>query len=39
MYVTNVRPILEYASVVWDGCLISDTDELEKVQLYMLQEL
>ena len=34
MYVTFVRPILEYASVVWDGCLISDTDKFEKVHLY-----
>ena len=34
MYVTFVRPILEYASVVWDGCLISDTDKFENVQLY-----
>ena len=33
MYVTFVRPILEYASVVWDGCSISDTEKLEKVQL------
>ena len=34
MYVTFVRPILEYASVVWDGYLFSGTDKLEKVQLY-----
>ena len=34
MYVTFVRPLLEYASVVWDGCSILDTDKLEKVQLY-----
>ena len=33
MYVTFVRPLLEYASVVWDGCSILDTDKLEKVQL------
>ena len=38
MYVTFVRPLLEYASVVWDGCSILDTDKLEKVH-YMLQEL
>ena len=34
MYVTFVRPLLEYASVVCDGCSILDTDKLEKVQLY-----
>ena len=35
MYVTFVRPIiLEYASVIWGGCSISDTEKLEKVQLY-----
>ena len=33
MYITFVRPILEYASVVWDGCAISDLEKLEKVQL------
>lgn len=34
MYITFVRPILEYASVVWDGCSQHDIDKLEKVQLY-----
>lgn len=34
MYITFVRPILEYASVVWDGCSQYDIDKLEKVQLY-----
>ena len=34
MYVTFVRPILEYASVIWGGFSISDTEKLEKVQLY-----
>ena len=34
MYKTFVRPILEYASVVWVGCINSDLDKLEKVQLY-----
>ena len=34
MYVTFVRPILEYASVVWYTCSISDTVKLKKVQLY-----
>jgi hypothetical protein len=30
-YLTFIRPTLEYASTVWDGC--SDIDKLEKVQL------
>ena len=34
MYVTFVRPLLEYASVVLDGGSILDTDKLKKVQLY-----
>ena len=34
MYVTFVRPLLEYASVVWGGCSILYTDKLEKGQLY-----
>lgn len=34
MYNTFVRPILEYASVVWDDCSQYDIDKLEKVQLY-----
>ena len=32
MFKTFVRPILEYASVVWDGC--TNSDKLEKEQLY-----
>ena len=35
MHFTFVKPILEYASVVWDGCSISDTHKLEKVQLHV----
>ena len=34
IYVTFVRPILEYASVIWGGCSMSETEKLEKVQLY-----
>ena len=34
MYVTFVRPILEYASVVWDGCSSAEIEKLEKVQLH-----
>ena len=37
MYVTFVRPLLEYVSVVWDGCSIFDSDKLEKVQLYAVR--
>ena len=29
MYVTFVRPLLEYASEVWDGCSILNTDKLK----------
>ena len=31
-YLTLVRPILEYASSVWDPHLIKDSDQIEKVQ-------
>ena len=31
-YLTLVRPILEYASPVWDPHLIKDSDQMEKVQ-------
>ena len=27
-----VRPVLEYSSVVWDGCTNQDRDALEKLQ-------
>ena len=33
MYLTFIRPLLEYASEVWDGCTCQETDMLEKVQL------
>lgn len=33
LYITFVRPILEYASVVWDGCSSAEIEKLEKVQL------
>ena len=29
-----VRPMLDYASVVWDGCTNSEFDKLDKLQLY-----
>lgn len=34
LYITFVRPILEYASVVWDGCSSAEIEKLEKVQLH-----
>jgi hypothetical protein len=34
MYITFFRPVLEYTSVVWDGCLGLDSHQLEKVQYF-----
>lgn len=34
MYVSFIRPQLEYAVEVWSGCTQFDIDKLEKVQLY-----
>ena len=31
---TFVRPMLDCASVVWDGCTNSEFDKLYKLQLY-----
>ena len=33
LYCTYIRPLLEYASEVWDGCTITDPNRLEQVQL------
>jgi hypothetical protein len=33
MYTTFVRPALEYATIVWDGCNSYEFDLLEKVKL------
>ena len=33
LYCTYIRPLLEYASEVWDVCNLSDTNRLEQVQL------
>lgn len=33
LYTTFIKPMLEYASVVWDGCSEQDSEKLEKVQL------
>ena len=34
MYTTFIRPLLEYSSIVWDGCPLQYVEKLEKVQLY-----
>ena len=33
IYVSFLRPLLEYASVVWDGCTLYEKENLEKIQL------
>ena len=33
IYISYIRPILEYASVVWDECGVENSRKLEKVQL------
>ena len=32
MYVSYVRPLLEYSSIVWDGCTERDKTALERLQ-------
>ncbi|XP_052275100.1 uncharacterized protein LOC127874668 isoform X1 [Dreissena polymorpha] len=32
IYFTHLRPLLEYACVVWDGCTLYDKELLEKIQ-------
>ena len=32
IYLSHVRPILEYASIVWDGCTKKDIESIEKLQ-------
>lgn len=34
LYLTFVRPVLEYASVVWDNCFSAEIEKLEKLQLH-----
>ena len=34
MYISFVRPQLEYAVEIWSGCTKYDIEKLEKVQLY-----
>ena len=33
MYLSCIRPLLEYAEEVWDNCTLSDSERLEKIQL------
>ena len=33
LYCAYIRPLLEYASEVWDGCNQNDSNRLEKLQL------
>jgi hypothetical protein len=33
MYLTFIRPLLEYAGEVWDNCTLADSEWLEKIQL------
>ena len=33
MYLTFIRPLLEYAGEVWDNCTLADSKRLEKIQL------
>ena len=32
IYISYVRPLLEYSSIVWDGCTIEQSSSLEKNQ-------
>ena len=33
IYVSFIRPLLEYADVVWDNCTLYEVNALEKIQL------
>jgi hypothetical protein len=33
MYLTFIRPLLEYAGEVWDNCTLADSERLEQIQL------
>ena len=33
IYTSFVRPLMEYASIVWDGCTQADAERLENTQL------
>ena len=32
MYMSYMLPVVEYASVVWDGCSEKDSQTLQKIQ-------
>ena len=32
MYFSFIRPLLEYADVIWDNCTRYEVNELEKIQ-------
>ena len=36
---SHVTPILEYASIVWDGCSTISSDSIEKLQNELLHVL
>ena len=33
IYITFIRPILEYADIIWDNCTQQEKNDLEKIQL------
>ena len=33
IYIAFIRPLLEYADVIWDNCTQNEKDELEKIQI------
>ena len=33
IYITFIRPILEYADIIWDNCTQQEKNYLEKIQL------
>ena len=33
IYISYMRPLLEYGSIVWDGCTQNEKETLEKLQL------
>ena len=33
IYIAFIRPLLEYADVIWDNCTQYEKDDLEKIQI------
>ena len=33
IYISFIRPVIEYADIIWDNCTQTDKQELEKIQL------